>query len=319
MIKIKDIKYAVYGVSDLDAQEAFMRDFGLVTTARNAERLYMRGSGPSPYIYIAERSDRLGLLAIGMEAGSAADFEAAAALQGAGPVEKLSHPGGGWRIRCDVPGGLPLEVVHGIEDVPELPRRQALSLNHGTAKPRTNATQRPPLAPAPIIRLGHAAVGVSDIAAVREWLGSQLGMLVSDTMLIPGSSDILGYFMRCDRGEQPADHHTFLIARASATEEHHISFEVEDLDGVCMGHEWLKSRCHTPHWGVGRHVLGSQIFDYWWDPDGNRLEHYTDGDVFDNTVPPGEPVEATNDKLYAWGPPVPEAFFTSGRRVSTDS
>ena len=33
-------------------------------------------------------------------------------------------------------------------------------------------------------------------------------------------------------------------------------------------------------WGIGRHVLGSQLFDYWFDPDGFEYEHYTDGDVF---------------------------------------
>ena len=31
-------------------------------------------------------------------------------------------------------------------------------------------------------------------------------------------------------------------------------------------------------WGVGRHVLGSHIYDYWHDPYGHVHEHMSDGD-----------------------------------------
>ena len=33
-------------------------------------------------------------------------------------------------------------------------------------------------------------------------------------------------------------------------------------------------------WGIGKHILGSQVFDYWKDPAGFTLEHFTDGDLF---------------------------------------
>jgi hypothetical protein len=35
--------------------------------------------------------------------------------------------------------------------------------------------------------------------------------------------------------------------------------------------------------GVGKHILGSQVFDYWKDPDGFMLEHFTDGDLFNES------------------------------------
>ena len=47
-----------------------------------------------------------------------------------------------------------------------------------------------------------------------------------------------------------------------------------------LGHTHLKRAKRTPAWGVGRHILGSQIFDYWKDPWGHELEHWTDGDLF---------------------------------------
>ena len=47
------------------------------------------------------------------------------------------------------------------------------------------------------------------------------------------------------------------------------------------GHDWLKEKGRRHEWGVGRHILGSQIFDYWRDPWGHTLEHWTDGDLLD--------------------------------------
>jgi len=46
---------------------------------------------------------------------------------------------------------------------------------------------------------------------------------------------------------------------------HHCSFEVNDFDTQTLGHDWLRSKNWTNCWGIGRHVLGSQIFDYWYD------------------------------------------------------
>jgi hypothetical protein len=45
---------------------------------------------------------------------------------------------------------------------------------------------------------------------------------------------------------------------------HHSSFEVNDFDTQTLGHDWLRGKGWTNCWGIGRHVLGSQIFDYWY-------------------------------------------------------
>ena len=49
----------------------------------------------------------------------------------------------------------------------------------------------------------------------------------------------------------------------------HLSFEVPDADAVFKDHEYLAGLEKYEHmWGIGRHILGSQIFDYWCDPWG---------------------------------------------------
>ena len=72
------------------------------------------------------------------------------------------------------------------------------------------------------------------------------------------------------------------------------------------GHSFLKSRERNHAWGVGRHILGSQIFDYWKDPWGHELEHWTDGDLFTAADPAG--VAGVAELLGAlWGPGYPGA------------
>ena len=42
--------------------------------------------------------------------------------------------------------------------------------------------------------------------------------------------------------------------------------------------QWLASKGNKLAWGVGRHILGSQVFDYWYTPDEFMIEHYSDGE-----------------------------------------
>lgn len=91
----------------------------------------------------------------------------------------------------------------------------------------------------------------------------------------------------------------------------HSAYQVCDLDALAVGGEHLKTLGYQRSWGIGRHIQGSQIFDYWRDPDGFMVEHFTDGDMFDNTVEPGwAPFTASG--LAQWGPPATADFLGIG-------
>ena len=115
----------------------------------------------------------------------------------------------------------------------------------------------------------------------------------------------IGAFMRCDRGDTPTDHHTLFLAQLPPGPGfNHAAFEVEGLDDLMAGHEHLKRAGRTAAWGVGRHVLGSQIFDYWKDPWGHELEHWTDGDLF--AAADGSRLSTMRELLdVQWGAPFP--------------
>ena len=115
----------------------------------------------------------------------------------------------------------------------------------------------------------------------------------------------LGAFMRCDRGDKPADHHTLFLAQLPGPLGLlHAAFEVANLDDLMLGHQHLKAKKREAAWGVGRHIMGSQVFDYWKDPFGNELEHWTDGDLFTAADPPQKmPMSAL--LAVQWGSPHP--------------
>ncbi|MGO9061319.1 MAG: 2,4,5-trihydroxytoluene oxygenase [Candidatus Binataceae bacterium] len=305
---ITDIHHVIYGHPDLDAAEGFYRDFGMITAERDAERLYLRGTGPASYVYVAQRAPRPGFIAVALAVESLAALRRCAALPGAAGPEPLDGFGGGQRVSLRDPDGYCIDLVHGITPAAALPMRPALTINTASDKPRRGAVQRPQRAAAQILRLGHVALFVSNFARSREWYERTLGMLTSD-VLYKGSPDKpVGGFLRCDRGEDWVDHHTIALFESPTVHIHHSSYEVQDLDMLMMGHEWLRAQNRKPLWGVGRHVLGSQIFDYWWDTAGHLVEHFSDGDLLQARQQTGF-TPNTADALCQWGPPLPKAFF----------
>ena len=281
MIKVHDIAYVRFAAPDLDAMQRFLEDFGLEVAVRTDERLYARGTDSAPYLHVTEKGEA-GFLGVAFEAASADDLEAAASLPGASAVEKLDAPGGGRVVRFTDPDGFGVQVVHGREQLDALPVRAASALNRGSAPERHGTLQRVPQGPSCVKRLGHAVVRVSDFQQSADWYQSRFGFLRSDEVYLGDESNIVTAFLRCDRGADYTDHHTFLCVGLGEPGFDHAAFEVEDFDAVMAGHDHLSGQGYDHHAGVGRHVLGSQIFDYWKDPWGQVLEHFTDGDLLND-------------------------------------
>jgi len=278
MIKVKDIAYVRFGAPDLDAMQRFLEDFGLVVATREEQRLFARGTDPEPYVHVSELGEP-GFRGVAFAAASEADLLAAAGLEGASAVEKLDAPGGGRVVRFSDPDGNRVEVVHGREALAPLPVQGAAPLNRGSERQRMGVLQRVPTGPPAVKRLGHAVIVVSDYARSTAWYRERFGFLSSDDIYLGEESNLVASFLRCDRGPDYTDHHTFLCVGLGEPGFEHAAFEVEDFDAVMAGHDHLAQAGYAHKMGVGRHVLGSQVFDYWQDPWGHTLEHFTDGDL----------------------------------------
>ena len=292
MIRVNDVAFVRFGAPDLDAMERFLADFGLVATARGDDVLYARGTDPAAYVHVTERGEP-DFRGVAFEAASAEDLAAAAQLEGASPVEKIEAPGGGRRVRFTDPDGFRVEVVHGRETLEPLPVRGAAPLNRGSARARLGALQRVARGPSPVKRLGHVVLRVADFRRSEAWYKSRFGFLSSDEVYVGDPGNVVTAFLRCDRGQAYTDHHTFLCVGLGPVGFDHAAFEVEDIDAVMAGHDHLARAGYAHHAGVGRHVLGSQVFDYWRDPWGHVLEHFTDGDLLNRDHETGRHDPAT--------------------------
>jgi catechol 2,3-dioxygenase-like lactoylglutathione lyase family enzyme len=232
-------------------------------------------------------------------------------------VHALPEAIGGVAVQLRDPSGMAVKVVAGMQDLPAQPAQAPQILNTGPDTARINATVRPPRVPTRVQRLGHVVLQSTTYLKTLNWYLDTFGMIVSDFLFFPGQRERgpTMSFIRCDRGTTPADHHTLALALGPANRYIHSAYEVSDLDALAAGGEYLKERGYYRSWGIGRHIQGSQIFDYWRDPDGFLVEHFADGDMFDNTLEPGwAPFTASG--LAQWGPPATKDFLDADPRAA---
>ena len=302
LLNVEDVAYVRFRAPDLGAMRAFLEDFGLSVCGATDRRLIARGTGPAPVAHVTELGEP-GFAGVAFRAASVADLERLAAAEGVRPQD-LDLPGGGRVVRLLDPDGQPVEVIAGQTDAAPLPLPSLQPWNIGAHRDRLRAPKRVKAGPAHVVRLGHVVLNVSDFRASERWYKDRFGFITSDEIQV-SPEFALGAFLRCDRGETPTDHHTLFLAQSpKGPGFNHAAFEVADLDDLMLGHERLKAAGRHAEWGVGRHILGSQVFDYWRDPWGHTLEHWTDGDLF--TVADGSGVATLQDLLgVQWGPSAP--------------
>lgn len=301
VIKVEDIAHVRFAAPDLSAMRSFLEDFGLHCFEQGG-RLYGKGSDGRTFLHVTQLGEAK-FLAVGLRAETVADLEKLAVSEGV-TVEDLQEPGGGKIVRLIDPDGYGVEIVAGQEKGEASPHLIDPLRNTAAAKPRFRSTVRLESTPAHVRRIGHAVLKVRDFRVSEKWYKERFGFLTSDE--VEAAKDVpLGAFMRCDRGDKPADHHTIFLAQLPGEIGLlHAAFEVANFDDLMLGHQHLKAKKRQPAWGVGRHIMGSQVFDYWKDPFGNELEHWTDGDLFTAADPPQkQPMSAL--LAVQWGAPHP--------------
>lgn len=160
-------------------------------------------------------------------------------------------------------------------------------------------------------KLGHYGLCVRDFEAQVQFYLANFNIVPTDFLQITLPDETqksIAMFAHIDRGQDYVDHHSFFMTTSDTSHVHHCSFEVHDYDTQMLGHKWLAQKGYESVWGVGRHILGSQIFDYWWDPHRNMIEHYADGDLV-NCETPITYGPAGDESLAVWGPDVPARFL----------
>jgi catechol-2,3-dioxygenase len=297
-IRARGLSHIVLERPDLARAQQFFIDFGLRPLECTPKRLLMAAPAATEPCVVVDRGRRARLVGLGLLAAEPRDLERVARLPGASRVGGIgraqSEPA---PVRLRDPAGLCLEVA--CRDVSE-------PLITPPACRAVNERIIPSAGLAVVRRLGHLVLNVVHFAPMARFYIEHFGLLTSDVQCTGNGQPMIS-FMRFDRGSVPVDHHAFVLIQHVVAGLNHVAFEMDDLDEVARAHDELKRAGWRHSWGIGRHLLGSQIFDYWADPWGALFEHYADGDRFDaSRAPSYYRFGATANQQ--WGPPPPRAF-----------
>ena len=234
----------------------------MVRAARTPTALYMRGTDPAHHIHVTEKGDPR-LIGFAWAVSSEDDLKAIAKFPGASGIESIDEPGGGKRVRLTEPNGYTIEVVHGIASVqPIQVVRQAI--NSGV-EPLNRAGEviRFAAGPSSVKRIGHAVLGSPKNQETVRWFRETLGLVCSDDVYAGDKDNIIGQFSRIDAGDDYVDHHAFFCMKNERAGLNHFSFEVQDIDDVFIGHEYLERPCqirtHVGHWSPPARQSGVRL------------------------------------------------------------
>ncbi|OZE79201.1 2,3-dihydroxybiphenyl 1,2-dioxygenase [Rhodococcus sp. 15-649-1-2] len=309
IVKVHDIAWLEFCKPDLLRAEAFASAFGFTVTHRSSQELHLRGTqGGSPCVVI-RRGTRTRFVGAAFQAVDESDVLRLGKATGR-RVDRLHESIGGIGVTLHDPSGQPVRVVAGTRALSALTGQRIHPHNDGGSRTRVNATCRTPHEPALVERIGHVVLSRTRYLENLNWYLEHLGLIVSDFLFYENQRERgpVMSFIRCDRGDTPTDHHTVAMTLGPSDRYVHSAYQVCDLDAIAAGSEFLTERGYRHSWGIGRHIQGSQIFDYWRDPDGFLVEHFSDGDLFDSSLEPGwAPMTASG--LAQWGPPATRDFL----------
>jgi catechol 2,3-dioxygenase-like lactoylglutathione lyase family enzyme len=104
----------------------------------------------------------------------------------------------------------------------------------------------------------------TELERARRFYTERLGFRVTES--VTGA----GHFMRC---APSGDHHNLFLQQVGRNAGfQHVAFEVRDIDEVMMCGQHMEQQGWKTHLGPGRHVVGSNVYWYFWCPAGGMVE-----------------------------------------------
>lgn len=308
VIKAAEFGFPRMEAPDLDQMEEFLTHFGLIRAERTPDALYMRGADDHHHLHVTHRGGTK-FIGFAYHAADEDDLRRLSKAPGASGLETLDEPGGGKRVRLKEPNGYQIEVIAGQKRL--APIKVARDELNSAREPgrRVGRVMRLGKSPTSIQRIGHGVLATSKVGETVAWFRETLGMIRSDDVYAGEKENVVGSFNRLDRGNDYVDHHVLFCVHNEKTGLNHVSYEVQDIDCVFQDHEYLKRLGKYQHmWGIGRHLLGSQVYDYWADPWGRVHERWADTDRL-NAANGGNLVSVEEGFQSQWGDRPPERFI----------
>ena len=218
-IQVTSLAFVHYQHPDLEKALEFLKDFGLVEVNRNSSKVYLRGYGSQPYLYVAEKSPDGEKHFVGgyYNVTDFKELEKATKHPTASSIEDNDGPGGGKSVRIIDPHGFVVGFVYTSSTVAPAPvKRLRLELsadnpilNTVTKKLRQGDTRRFEKAASPVHKLGHYGIIVpkEHYESTLAWYFSTLNLAATDVIFSSETLKETTSFNHIDLGAQYTDHH----------------------------------------------------------------------------------------------------------------
>jgi catechol 2,3-dioxygenase-like lactoylglutathione lyase family enzyme len=212
----------------------------------------------------------------------------------AGGIPSNGHPAGpagGFWFRD--PDGTLVQVIVAAKSMPDTKARMA------DMNVPANVRGAPARRAAPKVkstRLSHMALFTADLTRAVEFYTKALGLRLADR-----SGEIIAFTY----GRHGSDHHMLAFATGPAGGLHHSSWDMPSVEAVGLANTQLRAAGYNRHWGPGRHVLGSNYFNYTRDKWGQWWENSAHIDYIEKDAKWEIANFADEDALYLWGPDLP--------------
>ncbi len=294
-----------FRVTDLERARAFYVDvLGFVEVNRESGRLYLGGLEEwEHHSLVLRKAESPGVGHLAFRVASEEDLDRLAALyQEAGQplrwVEPGEEAGQGRALRVQDPTGLPLEFYHEMESRERLLQR--FDLYRG----------------ANVMRLDHFNCQVPRVQEAYDWFTRRLGFYPTElTVTDDQPPKLWAAWLR-----RKQNVHDIALMNGIGPRVHHGGFWVSDQLAVLRACDVLAAAglADRIERGPGRHGISNAFFVYLRDPDGNRVELYTNDYMI--TDPDWEPpVWSINDPRRAtfWGHKPPASWFEEAALVES--
>lgn len=264
------LAHVALDVPDIElATEFYGEIFGLAVIAEEEGRRYL-ASGRSRTFELQLAAGETALDHFAFSVCGAADLDAAAATLAELGVEVGAAPGGPGierGISFALPTGHAMDLVLEADPTPFVVAAQAPPANQRGVGP---------------VPIEHVTLHAYDIKANAELL-TRLGMRISESIRPAGAPRWANTFLRAGT----MHHDLGMIPNPEDRPGlHHFCFEVPSYADLISVSDAIASRGMILDASIGRHVSGNNVFLYFKDPFGLRLEVNTDMARVDLAAPP---------------------------------
>ena len=292
-------------VTDLErAREFYVELLGFVETERRADRIYLRCIEDwEHHSMILRQAESPGLSHIAYRIESEADLDTLYQIVRDHDlvtrwVEPDEEVGQGRALRFTDPMGFPIEIYHQIDRVER--QLQRFHLHRG----------------AHIMRVDHVNLHVPDVSFAESWYTEVLGFRRSEfTETEDDPPRVWATWLH-----RKQNVHDVALMTGPGPRLHHVGFWTQETGNVLRAADILSASGYALNLerGPGRHGISNAMFLYVRDPDGNRIELYTNDYLIPD--PDFEPIRwQLNDpkRQTYWGAPAPQSWFDDAALVET--